>query len=76
MTMVDGGGIAMHKTMIGAAAGLALLHCITNLGCERDYFSDSRNAPRFAYSDRGLLVRMVGGLNGSTQRRSILPMLL
>src|SRR5262249_19032295 len=24
-TLVDGGGIAMHKTMIGAAAGLALL---------------------------------------------------
>src|SRR5262249_32716424 len=31
---------------------------------------------RFDRSDRGLLVRTVGGLNGSTQRRSILPMLL
>src|SRR5215469_17758480 len=51
-------------------------HCITDLGCERDCFERSRNAPRFACSDRGLLVRMVGGLNGSTQRRSILPMLL
>ena len=67
----------MHKSMIGAAAGLALL--VINLEWECDHFDRTRNAflsRRFACSDRGLLVRMVGGLNGSTQRRSILPMLL
>ena len=58
----------------------SLGHWLTKLGCERD-FDRSRSTSLFclrgfASSDRSLLVRTVGGHNGSARRRSILPMLL
>jgi len=71
----DGGEIANAQDNDRSCWPSSAGHCVTNLGCECDHFDRSR-APRFACSNRGLLVRMVGRLNGSTQRGSILPMLL
>src|SRR5262245_18580070 len=71
----DGGEIANAQDNDRSCWPSSAAHWITNFGCECDHF-DRSGAPRFACSNRGLLVRMVGRLNGSTQRRSILPMLL
>ena len=70
----------MHKSMIGGVAGLILLvtalltwdaNAITLTGV-----GTLSSQEGFACSYRGLLVRTVGGHNGSARRRSILPMLL
>jgi len=67
----------MHKTMIGTAAGLALLVTAS--------LTWDANATILATVGTPLALPIqtvacwcgwLGGLNGSTQRRSILPMLL